>query len=112
MKQHALNLVLIGLTLQMPGVEGLGKLWGDLKPTSFDKGDAIDIHVGMLWSAVVGLIPYDFYSLKWCDSVAGHVYDADKLKNKHLVSRNGKVNDQEVNDRLHESPYQYTVGEN
>ena len=110
MKQQALKLVLIGSTLQMSGVEGLGRLWGDLKPTSFRKGDAVDIHVGQLWSAVVGLIPYDFYSLKWCDSVAGHVYDSDKLKDKDKVERNGKVNDQDVNDRLHESPYSYTVG--
>ena len=109
MKQHALK-VLIGLTLQMPNVEGLGRLWGDLKPTSFEKGDALDIHVGQLWSSVVGLVPYDFYSLKFCDSVAGHVYDSDKLKDKQFVERNGIVNDQGVNDRLHESPYQYTVG--
>ena len=109
-----LRFVLIGLTLQtmllMQSVKGLGRLWGDLKPTSFERGEPVDIHVGQLWSSVVGLIPYDFYSLKWCDSTAGHIYDQEKLKDKDKVARNGKVNDLGVNDHTHESPYQYTIG--
>ena len=97
-------------TLQIEEVCGLGKLWGDLKPTSFNQGDPVDIHVGQLWTLVVGVIPYDFYSLKWCDSTEGHMYDESKLKEKK-PKNNHKVNDYGVNDNIHESPYQYTVGE-
>ena len=89
----------------MDGVMGIGKLWGDLKPTSFDQGDVIDVHVGQLWSLIVGTLPYDYYSLKWCDSTAGHMYDDTKLKDKSTTKRNGKVNDIGVNDKIHESPY-------
>ena len=78
-------------TLQIEAVQALGRLWGDLKPTSFDKGDPVDVHVGQLWSSVVGSLPYDFYSLKWCDSTEGHMYDESILKDKKEY--NFKVND-------------------
>jgi len=32
--------------LQVAQVQAVGKLWGDLRPTSYDKGDYVDIHVG------------------------------------------------------------------
>ena len=115
MRGRFLTLLSVGCsfsTLQVQEVEALGQLWGDLKPTSFDKGDNIDVHVGQLWSLVVGTLPYDFYTLNWCDSVAGHIYNESKFKEKQKRERNGKINDYGVNDKIHESPYEYTVGEN
>ena len=60
----------------------------------------------------MGTLPYDFYTLNWCASVAGHTYDEEKYKEKQKSERNGKINDYGVNDKIHESPYEYTVGEN
>ena len=44
--------------------------------------------------------------------MAGHIYDENKYKEKKMRERNGKINDYGVNDNIHESPYEYTVGEN
>ena len=88
-------------------VEALGKLWGHLKPKSFSKGDPIDMHVGQLWSLVAGTLPYDFYSLRWCDSTEGHQYDNTLLRQNKTFDDN---ND-DINTIIHESPYTYTVGE-
>ena len=62
-------------------VQALGKLWSHMKPTSFEDGDVLDIHVGQLWSLVRGTLPYDWYSLRWCESTAGHTYS-----NKYLAT--------------------------
>lgn len=99
-------LLLIAATINQ--VSAIGKFWSHLKPTSFDKGDEIDIHVGQLWSLVLGALPYDYYSLRWCDSVEGHTYDKKKLPNKSTYDED---ND-EVNENVHESPYTYFVGDN
>ena len=88
-------------------VQGLGKLWSHMKPTSFEDGDVLDIHVGQLWSLVRGTLPYDWYSLRWCESTAGHTYDNKYLTNKETYAEN---NDS-VNERIHETPYIYRVGE-
>ena len=98
--------------LQLADVQAIGRLWGDLRPTSFAKGDVVDVHVGQLWSAVVGSIPMYYYSLPWCDSTEGHQYDSKFMDVKKVIPKNGKVNDYGVNDWIHESPYQYTIGEN
>ncbi len=58
----------------------LGRMWSDLKPRSYNVGDKLDIHVGQLWSFTNSPVPYDYYSLNWCDSKAGHTYD-----NTHLT---------------------------
>ena len=88
-------------------MSALGRFWSHLKPTSFAKGDVVDIQVGQLWSHVREFLPYDFYSLKWCDSTAGHIYDGEKYKNKQSYADN---NDS-VNTIIHESPFQYKVGQ-
>ena len=83
----------------------LGKLWSDVKPTSFKEGDNVDIHVGQLFSLVIGgALPYDFYSVRWCDSVKGHQYDST------ILAQNKTVSEDEINERVHESPYSYKVG--
>ena len=66
------------------------------------------MHVGQLWSLAVDHLPYDFYSLRWCDSTEGHKYDASKLGLGDVYDEEG--NDK-VNSVIHQSPYQYTVGE-
>ena len=99
-----LSVLLLALSTE---VAALGKLWGHMKPTSFKNGDVIDVHVGQLWSLVIGTLPYDFYSLRWCDSLAGHQYDSTLLKEKKTYDSS---NDS-VNARVHESPYAYKVGE-
>ena len=73
MRKKSLGLPI--LALLFTAVNSLGKLWGDLKPRSYKDGDKIDVHVGRLWSAVLSPMPYDFYSLNWCPSTAGHEYD-------------------------------------
>ena len=45
-------------------------------PRSYHKGDALDILVGQLVSHEAA-VPYDFYMLNWCDSVAGHQYNPE-----------------------------------
>lgn len=76
-----------------------------MKPTSFKEGDYVDIHVGQLFSLVIGgALPYDFYSVRWCDSVKGHQYDSS------ILAENKTVPEEEINERVHESPYSYRVG--
>lgn len=100
------NLTLLTLTASLLSGQGqaLGKLWSHLKPTSFNKGDLVDIHVGQLWSLVRGTTPFDFYSLNWCDSSKGHTYDETLLQE-------GITYEDTVNDYVHESPYSYKVGQ-
>ena len=95
------------LSLNIGGVHGLGRLWDDLKPRSFKSGDQLDVHVGQLWSYVVGALPYDFYSLEFCESTEGHQYQSGILKDEKTFADNNDT----VNTKLHESPYQYWVGE-
>ena len=83
-------------------------MWSHLKPTSFAKNDEIHVHVGQLWSLVQAEVPYDFYSLKWCESTAGHEYDSTLLAEK----KSAYDKNEHVNRRIHESPYEYKVGEN
>ena len=94
------------LTLLIRNIAALGKLWGDLKPQSFKKGDKIDVHVGRLWSAVLAPMPYDFYSLNWCDSTAGHKWDSG-----YNIKFENSYQHDERNENLHESPFMYTVGQ-
>ena len=74
-------------------------MWSPLKPTSFNEGDIIDIHVGQLWSLVLGTEPRDFYSLNWCESTEGHQYDSNALE------EGAGIQNDDVNRRTHESPY-------
>ena len=52
-------------------------------------------------------MPYDFYSLKWCDSTAGHSHDGTLLADR----KSAYDNNERVNGNIHESPYEYWVGE-
>jgi len=97
---------LVALTVLVTSVQSLGKLWGDLKPKSYKEGDKLDIHVGRLWSAVAAPLPYDFYSLNWCESTAGHKYDGGY--NRMFKMEYGHNDDANLN--LHESPYTYEIG--
>ena len=94
------------LPILLGGVKALGKLWGDVKPRSFDKGNKLDIHVSRLWSAVAAPMPYDFYTLNWCDSTAGHSWDGGyNRKFKNHYSHNDLAT-----ENLHESPYTFEIG--
>ena len=95
------------LLLESCMVHALGKMWSHLKPTSFDKGDTIHVHVGQLWSLVRGTVPYDFYSLNWCKSTAGHEHDGIAFEDR----KSAFDNNEDVNSDIHESPYEYWVGE-
>ncbi len=53
------------------------------------------------------MAPYDFYSLRWCDSTAGHVFDKTIYdEKKHFDTDNRKVN-----SVVHDSPYTFTIGD-
>ena len=94
------------LALLATAVNSLGRLWGDMKPTSYKDGDIIDVHVGRLWSSVYVPLPYDFYSLNWCPSKAGHEYDGGYNR----IYQNHYSHNDEANTNLHESPFEYKVG--
>ena len=84
----------------------MGQLWGDFKPPAYKKGDKLDVEVGELWSAAHPGVPYDFYTLNWCSSTSGHVYDRDSFNS------GGKGHDKAyANEQKHASPYTFTVGE-
>jgi hypothetical protein len=52
------------------------------------------------------MAPFDFYSLRWCESTAGHTFDASIYdEKKHFDTDNHKVN-----TVVHDSPYTFTVG--
>ena len=104
MRKKSLGLPI--LALLFTAVNSLGKLWGDLKPRSYKDGDKIDVHVSRLWSAVYAPMPYDFYSLNWCQSTAGHEYDGGYNR----MFKNHYSHNDEANSNLHESPYVYRVG--
>lgn len=95
------------LLLNVYQVNALGKLWGHIKPPAYKDNDELSVKVGQLWSLVAAIQPYDFYSLNWCQSKAGHVFDELKFKNKdHYDSDN-----HDINNKVHDSPYTWTVGE-
>ena len=74
--------IFAAVALLISSTQGLGRFWGDLRPRSYKKGDVLDIKVGRLWSAVAATMPYDFYSLNWCDSTAGHSWDGGHKRQK------------------------------
>lgn len=79
-----------------------------MKPRSFKDGDELNVHVGRLWSAVAAPMPYDFYSLNWCDSTAGHTWDGGhKRQNKMTYDHD----DSHANENLHESPFSFKIGQ-
>ena len=45
-----------------------------IHPKAYHRGDNLDILVGQLVSSHMP-VPFDFYKLNWCDSVANHTYD-------------------------------------
>ena len=78
-----------------------------MKSRDYRAGDSLDIHVGQMWSDVIGSPPYDFYSLNWCDSTKGHSFDPSIIPEKKFFAES---NDS-VNSWTHESPYTYKLGE-
>ena len=52
-------------------------------------------------------LPYDFYTLHWCESTSGHTFDKSKWQNKDYYD----TNNEKVNDYIHESPYTFKIGE-
>lgn len=95
------------LLLNVYQVNALGKLWGHIKPPAYEDDDELSVKVGQLWSLVAAIEPYDFYSLNWCQSKAGHVFDELKYKNKDSYD----TDNHDVNNKVHDSPYTWTVGE-
>ena len=53
-------------------------------------------------------LPYDFYTLKWCESTEGHQYKEVRFRKAETFADDNDT----INDRVHESPYSYNVGEN
>ena len=108
MKSSVLSLLVVATTFQ-DQAEAFGKMWSHLKPTSYTKGEFVDVHVGQFWSLVRGEVPFDFYSLNWCESTASHAHNGNTRYDKE-VSAIATDND-DVNRYTHESPYSYKIGD-
>ena len=106
MQRSLKALTFCGATLCASTVDALGRMWGDVKPNSYKYYDKLDIEVGKLWSRVEGALPYDFYSLNWCD--------ADKSQNnKDTIAYNPariqslEMSNDDVHDDLHHTDMYY-----
>ena len=108
MKSSVLSLLVVATTLSGQA-EALGKMWSHMKPTSYSEGDYVDVHVGQLWSLVRGEVPFDFYSLNWCDSTASHSHNGKTRYDKEVS--NIATENSDVNRFTHESPYSYKIGD-
>ena len=107
MKLMRKSLALPVLALLINSVNSLGKMWSDLKPKSYREGDELEMGVSRLWSSVRAPLPFDFYSLNWCESTAGHKYDNGyaRVFNEHYDHND------EATENIHESPYSIKIGE-
>ena len=67
MTKYQTVILLISFAAFVQEANALGKLWGHLKPKSYQKGDQVPIFASELFSRVPGRKPFDFYALEWCD---------------------------------------------